>query len=365
MPDHAYATETIESMLLSRVEQLARELAPQGKREGMEYKALNPVRPDRKIGSFSINLRTGKWADFADARGARELPCLGLIAYLATKDDFGRAILWAKDWLGISGRAPSAPERAKANAEAKAAAERRARADADREEKKRRAAHAIWLSGQELNGADAASLYLEARRITVTQLAGGLPGALRFSPRVRYYHEGDRYTEETAMVAAMHRAGAPEGFAAVHKTFLRRDAAGVWRKAFGKESKRILGPKSGATIRLCKGASGKPLSKAPDGEWIGISEGIENGLSAAIARPGLRVLAAGTIENVGKAVLPPQIGGVYVIADNDRFGSKAEAALERACNQLADRGIELAIVRAPEGFKDFNDALCNKPMEAA
>jgi hypothetical protein len=39
--------------------------------EGHEFVARNPRRHDRHRGSFRINLRTGKWADFAlaDARG--------------------------------------------------------------------------------------------------------------------------------------------------------------------------------------------------------------------------------------------------------------------------------------------------------
>ena len=33
--------------------------------EGHEYVARNPTRADRRPGSFKINLRTGRWADFA------------------------------------------------------------------------------------------------------------------------------------------------------------------------------------------------------------------------------------------------------------------------------------------------------------
>jgi hypothetical protein len=40
-------------------------LLPDGKIEGGEYSALNPRRADRHRGSFSINVRSGKWADFA------------------------------------------------------------------------------------------------------------------------------------------------------------------------------------------------------------------------------------------------------------------------------------------------------------
>ena len=59
---------------------LLRRWLPDGRIEGNEYIALNPRRLDRHRGSFKINLRTGKWADFAcDARGGDPV---SLFAYL-------------------------------------------------------------------------------------------------------------------------------------------------------------------------------------------------------------------------------------------------------------------------------------------
>jgi hypothetical protein len=53
---------------------------PRGKRQGVEWCALNPRRNDRHIGSFRINLRTGAWADFAiEVRGG---DLIALAAYL-------------------------------------------------------------------------------------------------------------------------------------------------------------------------------------------------------------------------------------------------------------------------------------------
>jgi hypothetical protein len=54
---------------------------PGGRRRGREYVALNPRRPDAHLGSFSINLTTGKWADFAT--GNRGGDPVSLAAYLA------------------------------------------------------------------------------------------------------------------------------------------------------------------------------------------------------------------------------------------------------------------------------------------
>ena len=43
--------------------------------------ALNPTRHDRHLGSFRINMRTGRWADFAT--GDRGGDVVSLAAYLS------------------------------------------------------------------------------------------------------------------------------------------------------------------------------------------------------------------------------------------------------------------------------------------
>jgi hypothetical protein len=55
-------------------------LLPRGKRDKHEYVALNPRRADRHAGSFRINMRTGKWADFATKDGGGDI--VSLTAYL-------------------------------------------------------------------------------------------------------------------------------------------------------------------------------------------------------------------------------------------------------------------------------------------
>jgi hypothetical protein len=53
---------------------------PGGRREGQEYVALNPRRSDRTLGSFKVNLNSGRWADFAT--GDRGGDAISLAAYL-------------------------------------------------------------------------------------------------------------------------------------------------------------------------------------------------------------------------------------------------------------------------------------------
>jgi hypothetical protein len=53
---------------------------PNGEIRGKEYVALNPLRAARTLGSFCINLRTGKWSDFAT--GDRGGDLVALAAYI-------------------------------------------------------------------------------------------------------------------------------------------------------------------------------------------------------------------------------------------------------------------------------------------
>ncbi|MET0156037.1 MAG: hypothetical protein ABW189_08060 [Rickettsiales bacterium] len=57
-----------------------RQWLPDGKAEGREYKAKNPRRADNRPGSFSVNMHTGKWADFATGDKGGDL--ISLAAYL-------------------------------------------------------------------------------------------------------------------------------------------------------------------------------------------------------------------------------------------------------------------------------------------
>ncbi len=71
--------EIAERALLS-AEILVPSWLPDGRRRGNEWVALNPTRADRRLGSFSINLRTGRWADFAIGDSGGDL--ISLRAYL-------------------------------------------------------------------------------------------------------------------------------------------------------------------------------------------------------------------------------------------------------------------------------------------
>ena len=59
---------------------LVRTWCPQGRMCGHEWQALNPTRNDKTPGSFCINTKTGKWADFAT--GDKGGDVISLAAYV-------------------------------------------------------------------------------------------------------------------------------------------------------------------------------------------------------------------------------------------------------------------------------------------
>lgn len=70
----------INRAALGRLDLILGRWLPGGRREGAEYVALNPTRADRKLGSFRVNLSTGRWADFAT--GDKGGDPVSLAAYL-------------------------------------------------------------------------------------------------------------------------------------------------------------------------------------------------------------------------------------------------------------------------------------------
>ncbi len=72
--------EHIAASALPYLPQLLSRWLPHGRRQGQEWVALNPRRADAHLGSFKINLRTGRWADFATNDSGGDV--ISLAAYL-------------------------------------------------------------------------------------------------------------------------------------------------------------------------------------------------------------------------------------------------------------------------------------------
>ena len=75
-PDFA----AVNAAALPHLQDILARWLPDGRRRGAEWVARNPTRADHRPGSFAINLRTGRWADFAT--GDKGGDPVSLAAYL-------------------------------------------------------------------------------------------------------------------------------------------------------------------------------------------------------------------------------------------------------------------------------------------
>ena len=73
--------KAINCVALANLPTLLRRWLPDGRLVNREYEARNPRRADRRLGSFKVNVSTGKWADFAT--GDKGGDVVSLAAYLS------------------------------------------------------------------------------------------------------------------------------------------------------------------------------------------------------------------------------------------------------------------------------------------
>lgn len=334
-PPDAHA---VAALLNSHIDALAAELLPAGKRKGA-YWTCGGIGGEAG-GSLFIHLSgatRGRWTDAATGEFG---DALDLLAACRWRGDKKAAYADGLRWLGLdqtSGPARPAPRAAPPPAED------------DRAPRNHAAALQIWLAARPSILDTPVENYLKNRKIDL-RLLGGAPRALRYHPEL--WHAGMRM-RLPAMVAAITDINGAH--VATHRTWLEY-AGGGWTKARFADNKMVLGAFAGGAIRLWRGASGTSLRDAPDGDPVVICEGIEDGLSIALAIPEIRVLAAVSQGNLGSVMLPPHIGVVILALDNDEK-AQARAAQARVTNRWLDRGFtNVRIARSPHG-KDFNDAL--------
>lgn len=358
-------------MLDQHAAALAPELLPNGRQEGNFWRTSNVSDVPTGNYSLAVNLngpRVGMWTDFGAAIGAQDRSgdMLKLVAVTRFGGDIGLACQFARSWLGLDGLDPGriATRRAEVSRLQKQADEEAAR----KAEKMRRLALALYLDprGVPIVGSPAED-YLANRGIDLSLLPLRPSRALKFHPAVWNRETG---RELPAMIAAVIDM---EGrHVATHRTWLAHDGRRGWTKASLENAKMCLGSFQGGYVPLWKGlrrgeaeADGaayeaRPLHRAAGAPWA-MSEGIEDGLTAACARPELRTIAAVTLGNMAALAPPPAPpegegpGELTIIGQRDRPGSQADRALKEAIrhHQALARAVRLAL--PPEGVKDAND----------
>jgi putative DNA primase/helicase len=207
----------------------------------------------------------------------------------------------------------------------------------DRQDTARRIeiARRIWGEARQAHGSPVAR-YLAGRGITVP-----VPPTLRWAPSLRR-PDG---TAGPAMIARV--VGLDGELIGVHRTWLYRDAAGVWRR----RDRASLGPVGGGAVRV-----------APLAETLLVGEGIETCLGA-IQATGLPAWAALSTSGMIALRLPPEVTNITVCADHDASGAGERAARTAAQRWLAE-GRQVEIYISPHVREDAADLVLAAATEA-
>ena len=242
-----------------------------------------------------------------DAGDGRALVhCFGGCSQTAVIDALKASGLW---WLQRSSTALPAPPKRVPKASNKSAI-----------------ARFIWNSAEDAKGTPVET-YLRSRGINIP-----IPSTIRYH-RALSHPLGSTYPAMVALVT-----DASDSPVAIHRTWLAHDGTA---KAPVRNSKMMLGPCAGGSVRLSAGTS--PLM---------IGEGLETCLTIVQER-NASVWAALSTSGLRALELPHGISTIVVLADGDDAGESAAVAV---ANRLIKTRLSVSIARAPRGT-DFNDIL--------
>jgi Toprim domain-containing protein len=360
--------------LQADVVHLVPELLPSGRREGAEWVVGSlDGEPGRSCAvHIQADSKAGVWSDFASGEAG---DILELVSRVRFGGDRKAAFKWALDRYGLGGKnggsksgggksgggksgggQPRAPQAGGGPRQDDVAP-----VPIQRDLKVEKRALAIFLKDckPSIKGTMSDD-YLQNRGIDLSVL-GKQPGAIRHCDGLWCAEVGRRLPALVALVNGP-AEGDRLGLTTLHRHYLAQLPSGRVVKADLKAPKKVFSSYKGGAIRVWKGASGKAFSKAPWGDTVILTEGLEDALTAAIARPDLRVLACVSLANMANQALPEGIRTVILAADNEG-NEKAEAAaakaLAKAVARFQSEDRNVLMVRSAVG-KDLNDRLLDK-----
>lgn len=361
-------TAEIKQALKDRIEDVCRKLLPDGGRKGRLWVAHNPITNDHdQSPEFKVALDrdVGAWKDY---RTGEKGDVIGMVQYL-TASDFKAAMDWARDYLGL--RAMSPAERQEMHRRAEEEARKAARRAEDNRLKRMRAAEEIWAAGYQ-DGArstpeDHARAYFAARGCPLDGIENRdmqtfrFAGAQEFWPRAQWaYEDGRRFKKKPgpgypAVLSAMRL---PTGqVSAVHMTFLSPLGPRKLEVSAEENAKIMFGEAKGAMIRISHGPEGEPPETARHAFPLVLCEGVEDGLSLALALPEARVWAAGSLSAMASApVWLSCVSAVIVSRDNDWEKKTALKQFDAVLEALSVHGKPIETISSHVG-KDFNDMM--------
>lgn len=342
----------LAAMLAQNIEAVCAQVLPAGKKQGSEY--VDAKTSAGGLGdSMKVHLsgaKRGTFAHFGNGAAGSKGDALDLVAYVLCGGDKKRAFAWGRAFLGLDNIDPKQLERRRVAARKSAAdAEKRAEAEA---RGKRAAAWRIFQAAIPIKRGDLVDRYLLGRGIDL-RLLPRAPRCLRLHPSLENPEDGVCYPAMVALIGAP--LSSNKGFAGIHRTWLEERADGSVGKAPMDNPKMSLGPYQGGCIHLTRGVSEQRFRDATG--TIHISEGIEDGLSVAVAMPEVRVAVAVSLSMLASLELPAGIEEVCIIGQNDAGGSLAAAQVQRAAQAFIAQRRRVRLPRPPEGVKDVNELL--------
>ena len=318
-------------------------------------------------------------------RGAGDV--VGLVAYVETGDEKNTtaALVWARDFLGLR-----VMSRADREAMRRVSAQRQEQASKDEAALRARKldeagklfraagsnspigpAHVPqgnfgWDTGPHAHPAQLhAEAYFAARQVPLRSIPTLNGMSLRFSPATEWWRgavyrsEGQRRirTADGPLYPAVHAAmrNALGNVTCCHCTFLDPLAP---KKAPVEISKLMWGIAGGSVIELSCGPTNEPFwqaDPAAEPQPVILTEGIETGLSFAVAGLPARVWACGSLDGIGKApVHLPCISWVMFARDNNTGNAQAQRQFDTALAGLEAHGKTVQVEASHVG-DDFND----------
>ena len=344
-----------------------------GYQDGHDWVCCNPLRGDRRPGSFRIVLSgplQGMVTDFSGeaipGTGRQSVSPLTWHTHLCHQGDSGAAVSWAKDWLGLSGRDPAALRLS--HTALQRFDDRPIQGD-EAVAKRRKAAKAIYLkAGPILNTPGEA--YFAARGIDLSRLAWPV-SALHFEPRLYCAELGPWDNDSAHVPGIVMPINAMGGeMVGIHRIWIA-EQDGRWVKRPGlKKAKKALGAYAGGVVRLWNGTRvlertgevvyGRDLARAGGGLRVHVAEGPETALSVVMALPDERIHCAVSLSNLAGLAYPDTVAEVVLWREADPAGSPAATKFERAVANMLRQGKRVLIADVASiapGVKDANDLI--------
>lgn len=339
---------------------------------------INPYSGSKsaKLSVYVSGPRRGGWKDFSTDQGGDmvDLVAFGREGHVSA-DSRMRAVEWAEDRYGIRSMDPETKK-----ATEKAAAARRALQEEEevrsQAEQRDRVRKTFFAAEAKIIGTPVEA-YFRSRGAPLEMVPFMTP-AFRFRPNCEYWplapmsDEGKRLgkgPEFPALVSAM--VSADGRLNALHLTYLAADGRGkapvkriAERRGLDPDDfseKLFKGDVEGFVIRCTNGPSGLSAERAAEAGIsgpCGITEGIEDALTAAITEPRLRMWAAGSLSGLLHVPDHPCVSSWLVFQDNDWNRPQAQKLFRQAVARLRSFGKPIEVMAMPADWgKDVNDAI--------